>query len=46
MANTWHFVSISLTFHLFDAISESSDSNMSKSKVNLYLMHDILSQIV
>ena len=44
MANTWHFVSNSLKFHLFHAISECSDSNMSKSKViyNAY----ILSQIV
>ena len=33
MAHAWHFVSNSLKFHLFHAISECSDSNMSKSKV-------------
>ena len=33
MANTWHFVSNSLKFHLLHAISECSDSNMSKSQV-------------
>ena len=33
MANAWHFVSNSLTFHLFHAISECSDSTMSKCKV-------------
>ena len=33
MANVWHFVSNSLEFHLLHAISECSDSNMSKSKV-------------
>ena len=33
MAHAWDFVSNSLKFHLFQAISECSDSNMSKSKV-------------
>ena len=33
MANAWHVVSNSLKFHLVHAISEFSDSNMSKSKV-------------
>ena len=33
MANAWHFVSNSLKFHLFHAISEFSDSDMSKLKV-------------
>ena len=46
MAHTLHFVSNSLKFHLFHAISECFDSNMSKSKVIYGCMHDILSQIV
>ena len=46
MAHAWHFVSNSLKLHLFHAISECSDSNMSKSKVIYFLMHDSLSQIV
>ena len=33
MAHAWHFVWNSLKFHLFYAISECSNSNMSKSKV-------------
>ena len=33
MANTRHFVATSLKLNLLHAISECSDSNMSKSKV-------------
>ena len=33
MAHVLHFVSNSLKFHVFHAISECSDSHMSKSKV-------------